>query len=349
MYSFQKLIGKMLNRAGRATAAILVGITIFTIAGISLHVINLSDGTIDRQHLRQILRFQQQKETVIRVSSSKMKPQSQYENQQGKHHPPTQPKSAQDENFVRKESPISNKESKSPANQTQSEQKDMASSAQIGTEKANLSQDKHEQHLVASNLPQSSSPSERDISFFVFILGSSKDIHYSSLVESLLRSDLANNTQIVVSLDGPNAEMQGISNRLRTRFRVSQLFHPFACSTAEQRHAFPKYGRDKLHARRYWKYTCTKHHWFWAMHRTWSYFRQAQWMFYLEEDFVVSKHIGTVIKELMKVADKSDEYLGAMTECRDNLWTVSGLMKRATWNNLLERVQFFCSFNDYNW
>ena len=176
---------------------------------------------------------------------------------------------------------------------------------------------------------------------------SSKDVHFASLVDSLLRSDLEDGTRIVVSYDGENEAMRKVAWRLRQRFGLSQIVHPFACSSAEERKGFPKYidGAERSE----YMHTCAKHHWFWAMHRTWSYFHKAQWLYYLEEDFLVSKHIGTVAKDLMRLADASDAYMGAMTQCRDNLWTVSGLLKRSAWHALLQRAEFFCSFDDPNW
>ncbi|EGD79170.1 hypothetical protein PTSG_09901 [Salpingoeca rosetta] len=189
---------------------------------------------------------------------------------------------------------------------------------------------------------------ERDTAFVVFILASNKDIHFEALVDSLLRCNMANGTHIVVSHDGHDSRMERTARRLRRRFRVSQIFHPFACRTAEERHGFPKYSQFGR-VRQYWQYTCAKHHWFWAMHRVWHYFRGARWLYYLEEDFLVSKHIGSILPALMKEADARDDVFGAMSQCRDNLWTVSGLMKRAAWDALLQRAQFFCTFDEYNW
>jgi hypothetical protein len=38
-----------------------------------------------------------------------------------------------------------------------------------------------------------------------------------------------------------------------------------------------------------------------------------------------------------------------MLQCRDNLWTVSGAMKRSLWEAILRHADWYCSFNEYNW
>ena len=204
-----------------------------------------------------------------------------------------------------------------------------------------------EERTLVSRELWSQDEGARDAVFVVFILVSNKDMHFAALVDSLLRSDLEDGTRIVVSYDGENPVMRHLGEKLQQRFAVSHIVHPFACASAETRKGFPKYvakRRRSVH-----KAICVKHHWFWAMHNVFQYFHKAQWLYYLEEDFLVSKHIGTVAKDLMRLADASDAYMGAMTQCRDNLWTVSGLLKRSAWHALLQRVEFFCTFDEYNW
>lgn len=42
-------------------------------------------------------------------------------------------------------------------------------------------------------------------------------------------------------------------------------------------------------------------------------------------------------------------YFGTMLQCRDNLWTVSGCLKRAAWLAVKDHAKFYCSLPEYNW
>eukprot|EP00055_Hartaetosiga_balthica_P004760 m.12996 g.12996 ORF g.12996 m.12996 type:complete len:489 (-) comp4090_c0_seq1:60-1526(-) len=187
--------------------------------------------------------------------------------------------------------------------------------------------------------------------FAVVVMVSNKEIHYKFLVESLLRSDFPNNTHVVVTHDSKKTkQMEALTFRLRERFIVSHFFHPYSCMDATQdsiKGGFPRYYKgEELPG---WRYSCPKHHWFWAMNRIFRTFKSLEWMYYLEEDFIIAKHIASVINSLIAATAESSNMMGAMTQCRDNLWTVSGLLKRSTWQKVVENVEFFCHFNEYNW
>ena len=125
-----------------------------------------------------------------------------------------------------------------------------------------------------------------------------------------MRSDLPNTTHLFISHDGLHSEMERVTASLQKRFPfLSKVVHPYSC---RRRAGFPSQDRNGKEIPD-WQATCAKNHWLWAMARAWRRYPSLQWLLYLEEDFLVPKHLFALQSQLAVQAQGSD-FLGSMLD-----------------------------------
>lgn len=185
----------------------------------------------------------------------------------------------------------------------------------------------------------------------LLVMVSKKEHHFAAFLRSLKRSDWPRDLLVVFSHDFYKSRTVSLAAGLKTAFRNTvQWFHPFACSEARPDgpgRGFPRYhlnGSEIFD----WKGCCVKNHWWWAINKIWSWLPSLQILYYFEEDFLVAKN-SYKAATMLRQKSEANNLFGFMLQCRHNLWTVSGGLLRSSWLEIQQKVDFFCSFNEYNW
>jgi len=209
---------------------------------------------------------------------------------------------------------------------------------------------------------------------FVYMVHNRVD-YLKSAIDSLRASDFPTNMPLIISHDGNVPDAMAFVQSLKDEFNVIQLFHPYACF--DHPNSFPgndpslEESRDTYgNPRSAWA-TCAKHHWTWMMDSVWRMSLRkssVKYIFFMEEDYIVSPTIYSTITtglQLMERSDKPENYFGLIMDVTNgsvdqsypNLdgWierrfrTGPMVMQRRSWGKIIESRKEFCTFDDYNW
>mmetsp|Transcript_15492 Transcript_15492/g.34828 ORF Transcript_15492/g.34828 Transcript_15492/m.34828 type:complete len:472 (-) Transcript_15492:79-1494(-) len=203
------------------------------------------------------------------------------------------------------------------------------------------------------------------------ILAFNRVEYFKQSIASLRKSDFPLSNPILVSIDGHVPEMTQYVRSLQNEFNITMVHHPFSCY--DHPDTFPGYDEslnigykgDTYHNKRTRGTSCLKHHWMWATKTSWEIYPFSKTIFFTEEDYEYGPSVYSTLVSGQELL--TDKYFGmvlenpvvskrrAQRETGDDHWTIghfrSGPMAihRSTWNKLLDSIDLFCKYDDYNW